>query len=131
MILSNDRIAAIADLIIPAGPNGEPSASQSRAVSFIIDYLDTNKESAQQLCSLLEGLAREPSLDEPLLKQKELREPSSFQGLVELIYTAYYGDPAIVEELGLPGPPQPRGYHIEPFDGKLLEPVRFAKKESK
>ena len=51
----------------------------------------------------------------------EFRNPDSFRRLVELIYTSYYGDPEIVEKLGLPGPPQPIGHSMNPFDANLLK----------
>ena len=124
MLLTNEMITRIADLIIPAGPKGEPSASQSRAVAFIIDYLENGRTFTEEICNLLNEMPDIALIDEPMLIQLELNNPESFRRLVELVYTAYYGDPELVEKLGLPGPPQPKGYRMDPFDENLLKEVK-------
>ena len=124
MTLTKEYIAKIADILIPAGPTGEPSASQSRAVPFIIDYLKNGNPFTEEICSVFKEVPDISSIDEPLLGELERNSPEFFGRLVELVYTAYYGDPVIVEKLGLPGPPQPQGYSMEPFDVELLKTVR-------
>ena len=123
-MIKKEDISKIADIIIPEGGKGEPPASQSRAVDFIIGYLENGSEFSDEISSLLEGLPDASLTDEAALRKAESKNPLPFRRLVELVYTAYYGDPAIVEKLGLPGPPQPGGHIMKPFDEKLLEAVR-------
>lgn len=119
---TKEDISKIADMIIPEGVKGQPPASQSRAVDFIFGYLENGREFSDEISSLLAGLPESSLIDEAALKEVELEYPVPFGRLVELVYTAYYGDPAIVEKLGLPGPPQPGGHRMNPFDVNLLEP---------
>ena len=129
MIFKKEYISKITDIIIPAGAGGEPPASGSRAVEFIVGYLQEQAEYAAEIGDLLEKFPDSSKLGEPLLRQLESEYPEPFRRLVELVYTAYYGDPAIVEKLELPGPPQPKGYTIEPFDATLLEPVKKSQQQ--
>lgn len=123
-MIKKEDISKIADILIPEGLKGEPPASQSRAVDFIIGYLENGSEFSDEISSLLEGLPDASLTDEAALRNAESKNPVPFRRLVELVYTAYYGDPAIVEKLGLPGQPQPGGHSMKPFDEKLLEAVR-------
>lgn len=121
-MMTKEDISIIADLIIPQGQGGEPPASKSRASDFILDYLESGRKYSDEIIHLLEGLSEASCIDEAVLRQVESKYPEPFRRLVELVYTAYYGDPEIVEKLGLPGPPQPSGHRMEPFDERLLAP---------
>jgi hypothetical protein len=62
---------------------------------------------------------------EALLRAVETAEPACFALLVEHAYRGYYVLPAVQRALGLSGePPQPRGYHLAPFDPALLAKQR-------
>jgi hypothetical protein len=66
---------------------------------------------------------------EAILRTLEQKEPVAFWTLINMAYTAYYTHPDVLagvsERTGYnPGPPQPRGYALEPFDEALLDPVR-------
>ena len=119
MMIKED-ISQITDLIIPQGSKGEPPASQSRATDFITGYLENGREYSGEIISLLEELSKASLINEAALRQAESKFPEPFRRLVDLVYTAYYGDPEIVEKLGLPGPPQPSGHRMEPFDEDYL-----------
>ena len=56
-----------------------------------------------------------------MLRAIESAHPAFFNLLVEHTYRAYYALPVVQRALGLSGePPQPRGYHLSPFDPALL-----------
>lgn len=60
-----------------------------------------------------------------ILKLVEEAQPAFFDRLVSHTYRAYYVQPAILRLVGAePGPPQPRGYTLPPFDPARLENVR-------
>jgi hypothetical protein len=69
---------------------------------------------------------------EDVLRELEARDPAAIRMIVNLVYTAYYTDPRVLAEIQAAtgynaGPPQPQGYHLEPFgeiDEALLAPVR-------
>ncbi|MDC7235621.1 MAG: hypothetical protein PQJ58_20530 [Spirochaetales bacterium] len=112
----------IMDIIIPAGESGEPPASGSRATGFLRNILET-PDDTEELGLLLLKISGTEHLTEKALREVESENPPAFARLVALVYEAYYGDPEIVEKLGLPGPPQPGGHEMKPFDTELLKPV--------
>lgn len=59
-----------------------------------------------------------------VLRDVEKGRPAAFEALLQQTYSAYYSHPAVVQLLGVEGPPQPRGYPLEPFDLGLTENVR-------
>jgi hypothetical protein len=62
---------------------------------------------------------------EAILRAVEDAAPVPFALLVEHTYRGYYVLPAVQRALGLSGePPQPRGYHLAPFDPALLAKQR-------
>jgi len=66
---------------------------------------------------------------ESAVRAIESVDPHRVAGVVNMVYTAYYTHPRVLagvsERTGYnPGPPQPSGYVLEPFDTSLLAPVR-------
>jgi hypothetical protein len=60
-----------------------------------------------------------------ILRTVETSHPDPFALLVEHTYRSYYTLPVVQRALGLTGePPQPRGYHLAPFDPALLAKQR-------
>jgi hypothetical protein len=67
--------------------------------------------------------ALSPEAQDAVLTDVERRHPAFFEALVLHAYHGYYSHPAVVRLLGIAGPPQPRGYALEPFDPALVEGV--------
>ncbi len=62
------------------------------------------------------------------LQQIETQQAEAFSILISVAYNAYYVDPRVLERIEgrtayKAGPPQPRGYEIEPFDETLLAQI--------
>ena len=65
------------------------------------------------------------SQQETVLRQVESTHAEFFATLVLHTYSGYYTHPEVVRLLGPDvRPPQPAGYHLEPFDHGLLESVQ-------
>lgn len=87
---------------------------------------------------LLEGLRQIESLggqsggfgtlpeeeQDAVLRDVETRHPAAFEALLQQTYSAYYSHPTVVQLLGVEGPPQPRGFALEPFDSGLTDTVQ-------
>lgn len=59
-----------------------------------------------------------------VLRNVESTNPDFFMMLVRQTYVAYYTNNDVVRHLGLePVPPQPIGYHLDPFDQGSLKQV--------
>ncbi len=59
------------------------------------------------------------------LKQVEAESPRFFETLVRQTYAGYYTDSRVIELLGLEArPPQPLGFHLQPFDSSMVENAR-------
>lgn len=114
-------IVQLIDILIPEGDNGEPPASKSRGADFIAEYITNKCENYIEIAEMLTVFAGEKNLNEETLKQFEKNNPEAFGLLINVVYTAYYGDPVIVEKLKTPEPPQPSGHSMKPFDIKLLD----------
>ena len=60
-----------------------------------------------------------------VLKGVEKESPDLFMEFVRHTYSGYYTNPSVVGRLGADaGPPQPRGFPIEPFDPSIVDQVR-------
>lgn len=126
------QLDAVLDTIIPA--RGElPAAGTLGLASAVMTDARTSGH-LEDIVMVLEALpadfvAREPSARELVLRDIERSVPQAFAMVVNMVYTAYYTQPKVLagisERTGYnPGPPQPRGYTLAPFDDALLAPVR-------
>jgi choline dehydrogenase-like flavoprotein len=80
-------------------------ASQAQYAQDFTDLSDTQKDA--------------------VLRHVEATHPAFFEALVQHTYSGYYSHPAVLRLLGLEArPPQPRGYHLEPFDPGLLDNIK-------
>jgi hypothetical protein len=60
-----------------------------------------------------------------VLRHVEATASEFFEALVTHTYSGYYSHPTVVRLLGMEArPPQPRGYHLDPLDLRLLENVK-------
>ena len=79
-------------------------------------------ESALAALGPLDGFrAKSGSEQDGLLRALESSEPAKFALLRQILYFAYYAQPAVISLLREKGydiqeTPQPHGYHMEPFD---------------
>jgi hypothetical protein len=63
------------------------------------------------------------------LRRAQDRNEDAFAILISIAYNSYYVDARVLARLERltgyeAGPPQPRGYEVEPFDASLLEPIK-------
>ena len=75
---------------------------------------------------LSQGFANaDPAAQTRVLQTVEQRSPAFFVALVEHTYRGYYTLAEVKRAIGFePRPPQPLGYHLEPFDPALLDRQR-------
>jgi hypothetical protein len=120
--------------LVPAG-GGFPAAGDLGIVEHL-DQAGGAAPGSRRL--LLEGLRRIEILagqsggfatlpgekQDAVLRDVENRHPAAFEALLQQTYCAYYSHPTVVRLLGVEGPPQPRGFPLEPFDSGLIENIR-------
>ena len=129
---SDARLVALLDTIVPSRGT-LPGAGGLGLAASVIEDARANDHLAD-LISVVEALpvdfADLGQVDrESALRDIESSQPHEFASVVNMVYTAYYTQPQVLagisERTGYnPGPPQPSGYHLEPFDDHLLAPVR-------
>lgn len=126
------QLDAVLDTIIPA--RGElPGAGTLGLANAVMTDAKTSGH-LDDIAKVLEALpadfaALDPSARESVLRDIERSAPQAFAMVVNMVYTAYYTQPKVLagisERTGYnPGPPQPSGYTLAPFDDGLLAPVR-------
>ncbi len=130
----HDLLERVQARLIPA--EGErPSAAESGCPAAVDGYLALRPELRRPVLGALQAIAAAAgaegfaALDESAqyesLRLVEGTHPNEFAELVRETYNAYYSNPAVLERLGAPGPPQPHGYATPPpLDPDRLEAVR-------
>ena len=98
---------------------GQSAALKRLFAQGLVQITLTSKaQYALPFSALLEGQC------EAVLRHVETTAPEFFEALVTHTYSGYYSHPTIVRLLGLEGPPQPHGYHLEPLDLSLLDNIK-------
>lgn len=131
--LADDVLAAALDTLLPpvgqlAGAGGLGLAAEFRRGAEAAPHLGTPAfELLGHLSQAFVDLAAEAR--EERLGELEAEDPSAFAAVVNLAYNAYYSDPRVLarieEETGYSArPPQPEGYHLDPFDESVLVNIR-------
>jgi hypothetical protein len=117
-----DRLKAVLATLLPAEAPFPSGATVSDVVAADLS------DAAAIIDALPAGFA---AGDEAPLRALEAAQPEAFDRLLRAAYLAYYTDHAVRLALeataGYPArPPQPRGYHLPPFDDSLLDRQRRA-----
>ena len=69
--------------------------------------------------------ALSPDDQDDAIRVIERNIPNGFGTFLEIVYLAYYLQPAVHRRIGWVGrPPQPEGFELPPFDESILETVR-------
>ena len=69
--------------------------------------------------------ALSPEEQDNAIRVIEKNIPAEFGTFLEIVYLAYYSQPAVHRRIGWVGrPPQPEGFDLPPFDESILETVR-------
>ena len=69
--------------------------------------------------------ALSPDDQDNAIRVIERNIPDGFGTFLEIVYLAYYSQPAVHRRIGWVGrPPQPEGFELPPFDESVLETVR-------
>ena len=69
--------------------------------------------------------ALSPEDQDNAIRVIEKNIPADFGTFLEIVYLAYYSQPAVHRRIGWVGrPPQPEGFDLPPFDESILETVR-------
>lgn len=112
--------------LVPAS-NGMPGAGELDGVSYIDGVLSDAPHLRQpilRVLGMLPDCARATTLPgeefDAFLAQAEAAEPESFDILLQVAYTAYYSDSAVLTQLGWT---QPGTAAFETFDARLLDNV--------
>jgi len=130
-------LAGVLERIIPAG-GGFPGAGDLGVADFVADAGARSQAERALLArglDLIESCARSAHSagfaglpDEhrdQVLRRVEAEDPAFFSALVRHAYRGYYSNARVVDLLGAgPRSPQPLGYRLDPFDERLLEPVK-------
>lgn len=136
-ILADDEqalLVAVANCLIPAR-EAVPGAGDLGVAATIERALSADPSLRRTFLDGLRAIAlaagergfaaHEVEEQEAVLRSVEGAEPTFFALLVEHTYRGYYTLPEVQRGLGLSGePPQPRGYHLAPFDPALLAKQR-------
>jgi hypothetical protein len=125
-------LAIVLDTLIPPRQDIPGAGSLGLTQAVLLDAEETGRTDdlgliLSQIPAGFYGLATVER--EGILRALEQQEPEAFWAVIDMAYTAYYTHAAVLagisERTGYnPGPPQPLGYVLEPFDDVLLDPVR-------
>jgi hypothetical protein len=133
----HEFLAGILNRIVPAGGNF-PGAGDLGVVSYLDAVVgrvaDLKRLFAQGLAQIAiasqaqygrEFVGLSDGQKDAVLHHVETTDPAFFEALVQHTYSGYYSNPTVIRLLGLEvWPPQPRGYHLEPFDLGLLDNIK-------
>jgi hypothetical protein len=127
-----ELLSAVLDRLLPANEELAP-AGQMDLGRTVRDDASNSPPLAEALTTVMENLPDgfcqlDGDAQDAALRAAETADPRSFAGLLNLAYTAYYTDARvqglIAHRTGYePGPPQPSGYDLAPFDERVLEQV--------
>lgn len=135
--LDERTLTGVVDEIIPAG-EGMPSASEAGVLRYFRQLAGQMPDLPQTLGRALEAVEESNrerftapflELSEPqrveVLEEFEGTDPDVFFELRNLVYEAYYVQPAVWERLGYePYPTGEAGPRMDPFDPAALDRVR-------
>ena len=115
-------LAALADILIPAG-EGFPSASEAGVANEGLDYvLNCRPDVADGLKALLEAAHGRPAAQVVMDLQKN--DPAAFGLLTDLVPGAYFLNPNVREKLGYGGQTAKAiDPHVDYLDDGLLQSV--------
>jgi hypothetical protein len=125
-------LAIVLDTLIPPRQDIPGAGSLGLTQTVLLDAEETGKadDLGRILSRIPEGFS-ELAADEreEILRTLEHQEPDAFWAVINMAYTAYYTHADVLAGISQrtgynPGPPQPLGYVLEPFDDVLLDPVR-------
>ena len=135
--LSNEEsrvLTSVLDEIIPPSTDRRlPGAGQLGLAGYVVEALQKAPELIVMVAQGLSDLdnqarSRNASGFAALAREDKLRLLNEWGFLLPLTlhtYTGYYQHARVIEALGLDArPPHPEGYHMEPNDLSLLDPVR-------
>ncbi len=127
-------LTSVLDEIIPPSTDGRLlGAGQLGLAGYVVEALQKTPELVAMVAQGLSELDNQArSRNAPgfaaLAREDKLRLLNEWRFLLPLTlhtYTGYYQHAQVMEALGLEArPPHPKGYHMEPNDLSLLDPVR-------
>lgn len=126
-------LEAFLDTLLPpngalAGAGGLGLAGEFRRGAAEVSHLGTPALALLHLLPAGFAVLSAPEREDRL-RVLEGSDPSAFAAVVNLAYNAYYSDPRVLGRIELETgysarPPQPEGYHLEPFDESVLVNIR-------
>lgn len=102
----------------------------AEVVTAAAQSANLDEPAARVLAALPDGFMEAPlDVKDEVLIDVQAADPAAFAAMLNLAYNAYYTDPRVLRAIELrtgyaARPPQPEGYHLEPFDQSLLAQVR-------
>ena len=128
----SDMLSSVLDRLLPANEGLEPGGQMGLG-GAVVDDASASPPLGAALTTVLQSLPDgfcqlDGDAQDAALRAAETADPRAFAGLLNLAYTAYYTDARvqglIAHRTGYePGPPQPSGYDLAPFDERVLEQV--------
>ena len=138
-ISDSDRVTLgeVMDRLIP-GVDDLPAAGQMGLGVEVERMARDVSRFAKGLESVLGALSADPSSrasggfrglkpedQDTAIRAIEKNIPTKFGTFLEIVYLAYYSQPAVHRRIGWVGrPPQPEGFDLPPFDESILETIR-------
>ena len=130
------NLKAVMDRLIPP-VGGLPGAGSMDLVKQVEKMSDEHYRFKKSVLSFLEALSLDMSVlafgglmaitddqKDNVISEIETALPEIFQNFVEVVYLAYYGDPAVHKRIGWnTGPIQPNGFTLQKFDDAILHKI--------
>ena len=133
--LDRENMRAAMDRLIPA-TDDLSGAGEMGLLDAVEDLAARHDRYGEALVQFLKELSdsagngsrfttQESSSQDEALRSLEETEPKLFATILEILFLAYYADPAVQARIGWPGGTlQPTGFSLPPFDEKILKTVR-------
>lgn len=144
MTFSQDFLQAVVDGLLPGLPATPvtaalPAASQLGVDQQLAQHLTHHRDALlfgraletiiKQAGSMVNFVQVDESTANVILQTVEQTEAEAFQALLFIVSADYYENEAVLQAFNWrASPPQPLGYPLSPFDGKLLVAVKDRQK---
>lgn len=132
--MSTDRLTIVLDRLLPGDPGTGWPAAGALGLAEKAHQMAVERGDADRLATILQALPSgfdyaSEDVQVAALKTLEADQPDDFDLLILYAYGVYYTDPRVRDVVeartGYPNrPPQPQGYELPPFDGRLLDKVK-------
>ena len=133
-------LSIVLNRLIPA-VDDIPAAGEMGLEEQILNIVDTIPRLRSAVLASIAAFESDPIIDakgglaalseeeqDQVIATVESYLPMTFNGFLEAVYLAYYGDPRVHKRISWrSGPLQPLGFDIKPFDYSIIDKVKHMK----